>query len=238
MWEAAALRRRALALFLSFSLLAGCTSSSSRVEKVSIPAQPPPAADTRPVIAAFGDSLTAGLGVEPGQNYPSKLQARINAAGLSYRVVNAGVSGDTSAQGLNRLSTVEDLQPRIVILELGANDGLRGIPLDETRKNLDTIMTRLDMAGAKVILAGMEMPPNYGSEYTRGFRELFPALAKEHHAALIPFFLAGVGGVPELNQDDGIHPTARGYDFVVDNVWKALEPLLAKTALKERSARR
>ncbi|MBZ5653603.1 MAG: arylesterase, partial [Acidobacteriia bacterium] len=166
---------------------------------------------------------------DSSQNYPAKLQAKIDAAGYRYRVVNAGVSGDTSAQGLNRLDVVRDLHPAIVILEFGGNDGLRGLPLDETKRNLETIISELRKDGVTVVLAGMEMPPNYGIEYTRGFREIFPGLSRRYHVALIPFFLAGVGGLPDLNQEDGIHPTAKGYDVVVENVWKVLEPLLKQT---------
>ncbi len=184
------------------------------------------AADSRPVIVALGDSLTAGLGVPPSQNYPAKLQQKIDAEGYHYRVVNEGVSGDTSAQGLNRLSAVRELHPRIVILELGANDGLRGLPPVETRTNLEAIINQMREDGADVVLAGMEVPPNYGVEFTRSFHRVFPDLAARYHASLIPFFLEGVAGQPDLNQDDGIHPTAKGYDIVVENVWRVLRPLL------------
>jgi acyl-CoA thioesterase-1 len=182
--------------------------------------------DERPLIIAFGDSLTAGRGVDPAQNYPSKLQAKIDASGYSYRVLNAGVSGETSAQGLSRVRALSKLHPAIVIVELGANDGLRGLPVVSTQRNLAAIITQFQAAGAKIILAGMEMPPNYGPQYTNAFRNVFRSLAREYGAALIPFFLEGVGGHPDLNQDDGIHPTARGYDIVVENVWKVLKPLL------------
>jgi acyl-CoA thioesterase-1 len=182
--------------------------------------------DKRPIIVAFGNSLTAGSGVDPIENYPSKLQARIDAAGYRYRVVNAGVSGDTSSQGLNRIQNVIALRPAIAIVELGANDGLRGLPVEVTHRNLVAIVSRLQSAGAKVLLAGMRMPPNYGPEYTASFRKIFADVAEQCKASLIPFFLEGVGGHPELNQADGIHPTAEGYDVVVENVWKVLEPLL------------
>ncbi len=182
--------------------------------------------DDRPLIVAFGDSLTAGQGVDPAQNYPSKLQAKIDASGYRYRVVNAGVSGETSSQGLNRVQAFGRLHPVIAIVELGANDGLRGLPVETTRANLAAIVSRFQSMGAKVILAGMEMPPNYGPQYTSSFRSIFASVAKEYHASLIPFFLKGVGGHPNLNQDDGIHPTAEGYDIVVENVWKVLRPML------------
>ncbi len=189
----------------------------------------PPASegqDRRPVIVAFGDSLTAGSGVDPALNYPSKLQAKIDAAGYRYRVANAGISGDTSSQGLNRIQSVIALRPVIAIVELGANDGLRGIPAEATRRNLIAIVGQLQAAGIKVVLAGMQMPPNYGPRYTSSFRKIFPDVAEMHNTSLIPFFLEGVGGHPELNQDDGIHPTAEGYDVIVENVWKVLRPLL------------
>jgi acyl-CoA thioesterase-1 len=185
-----------------------------------------PEQDMRPVIVAFGDSLTAGQGVHPDMNYPAKLQAKVDAAGYSYRVVNAGVSGDTSSQGLNRLQSVLAMRPAIVIVEFGANDGLRGIPVEATSQNLAAIVSRLQSAGAEVVLAGMQIPPNYGPQYTGAFRSIFPTVAKRYNAALIPFFLEGVGGRLELNQDDGIHPTAEGYDVVTENVWKMLKPLL------------
>ena len=224
------MRRSFIIVLLVAGLFSGCTRSETqaplRSDSTQEAKKTPDATDSRPVIVAFGDSLSAGLGVDPPQNYPARLQAKLDAAGYRYRVVNAGVSGDTSAQGLNRLSAVCDLHPKIVILELGANDGLRGLPLEETRRNLETIISRLQQDGAKVVLAGMEMPPNYGVEYTHGFHEIFPSLAGKYRVALIPFFLAGVAGKLELNQDDGIHPSARGYDIVVENVWKVLAPLL------------
>jgi acyl-CoA thioesterase I len=140
--------------------------------------------------------------------------------------VNAGVSGETSAQGLNRIQSIVELRPAIVIVELGANDGLRGLPAEATRQNLVNIVSRLQSIGAKVVLAGMRMPPNYGPQYTNSFRAIFTDVSKQFHAPLIPFFLEGVGGHAELNQEDGIHPTAEGYDVVVENVWKILQPLL------------
>ncbi len=182
--------------------------------------------DDRPVIVAFGDSLTAGAGVDASRNYPAQLQAKIDAAGYRYRIANAGVSGETSAQGLQRIQAVLELRPAIAIIEFGANDGLRGMPVEATRSNLAAMVNRLKSAGAEVVLAGMEIPPNYGPQYTSSFREIFRQVAKEHGIALIPFFLEGVGGHARLNQDDGIHPTAEGYAIVVENVWKVLLPLL------------
>jgi acyl-CoA thioesterase I len=182
--------------------------------------------DFRPIIVALGDSLTAGRGLDPTESYPAQLQAKLNSKGYRYRVVNAGVSGDTSAQGLNRLQTVLSLKPVLVIVELGANDGLRGLPAEQTRGNLEEIVRTLKQDGVTVVLAGMEIPPNYGPEYTRQFRLIFRDIAAKYHAPLIPFFLQGVAGIPDLNQEDGIHPTAQGYNLVTENVWRVLEPLL------------
>lgn len=184
--------------------------------------------DDRPIIVAFGNSLTAGSGVDPAQNYPSKLQAKLDAHGYRYRVLNAGVSGETSSQGRDRAEAYSYPPPAIAIVELGANDGLRGLPVENTRHNLAAIVSRFQSMGAEVILAGMEMPPNYGPLYTDAFRKIFKSIAKEYSVFLMPFFLEGVGGHHHLNQDDGIHPTAEGYDIVVENVWKVLEPLLEK----------
>jgi len=225
-------RLRLLLFLLGVSVWASGCSSKSGTEgsRTAAPAASVPVegdtADSRPVVVAFGNSLTAGLRVDPELNYPSRLQAKIDSAGYRCRVVNAGVSGDTSAQGLNRLDTVRRLHPSVVILELGGNDGLRGIPVTETRRNLSEIVRILTGDGARVVLAGMEIPPNYGQEYTREFHALYPGLAKEYGIALIPFFLQDVGGIPELNQDDGIHPNGQGYALVAENVWKALDPIL------------
>jgi acyl-CoA thioesterase-1 len=222
----------------SFVLLAilssGCRSSrrASETQRNEQPASSSaqdagaPSEDGRRVIVALGDSLTAGLGVEPADNYPSKLQRKLDAGGYKYRVVNAGVSGDTSAQGLGRLGLIRALRPALVILALGANDGLRGLPMESTRGNLENIITELQRDGARVVLAGMMIPPNYGPEYARAFRDMFPELAKKYRVPSIPFLLQGVAGDPALNQPDGVHPTAQGYDIVADNVWRVLKPLL------------
>ena len=179
-----------------------------------------------PRIVAFGNSLTAGLGVSPDQSYPSLLQERLDKAGYHYQVINAGVSGDTTAGGLRRIDWVLKSHPAIVIVELGANDALRGQPLAAMYSNLDMIISRLQDAETAVVLAGMKIPPNYGQEYTAGFSSMFEQLAREHGITLIPFLLEGVAAQPELNQADGIHPTAAGYQIVADTVMKALEPLL------------
>jgi acyl-CoA thioesterase I len=219
-------------LFLMLVLTAVCLSCGCTKPGKNEPApavlhpSANPDHDPRPVVVAFGNSLTAGAGVDPARNYPARLQAKIDADGYRYRVVNAGVSGDITSQGLDRIESVVSLYPAVVIVEFGANDGLRGLPVETIRLNLEAIIKRLQAAGAKIVLAGMEIPPNYGPQYTRSFRGIFPALASANHVPLIPFFLDRVGGRPELNQEDGIHPTAEGYDIVVENVWKVLRPLL------------
>jgi len=180
-----------------------------------------------PVILALGDSLTAGLGLAQSQAWPTLVQAKLKAAGHRHRVVNAGVSGDTSAGGLARLDWQLSQKPAIVVLELGGNDGLRGLPVAHTRDNLAKTIQRCQAAGATVLLAGMQIPPNMGPDYTAAFRELFPSLAEEFKVPLIPFLLEGVAGDIKLNQRDGIHPTAEGQAIVAETVWKSLQPLLA-----------
>jgi len=187
-----------------------------------------PSRDDRSIIVAFGNSLTAGLGVAPGESYPSHLQRRLDATGYRFRVVNAGVSGETTAGGARRVDWILSSRPSIVILELGANDGLRGIDLAQTRANLEQIITRLQSAGVTVVLAGLKLPPNYGAEYTRSFAAMYPELAKRYRLPLMPFFLEGVAAHAKLNQADGIHPTGAGYRVVVDHLMPVLEPLLAK----------
>ena len=179
-----------------------------------------------PVIVALGDSLTAGLGVTADEAYPALLQARLERDGLHYRVVNAGVSGDTTAGAPRRVDWVLRARPAVVVVALGANDGLRGLPVTAMRDNLAAIVTRLRAGGARVLLAGMRLPPNYGAAYTREFAEAFPSVARRASVPLLPFLLEGVAGVPALNQADGIHPNAAGQRVVADNVWRALKPLL------------
>ncbi len=194
------------------------------------PASTTPTPATPPKILAFGDSLTAGPGVSREEAYPAQLQKRLDKVGLRYQVVNAGVSGETTAGGLRRVPWVLNGRPTLVILELGANDGLRGLSLEQTRANLEAIIRRFRDAQVEVVLAGMKLPPNYGTEYTQGFEGLFPALARQYRLSLIPFFLAGVAARPELNQADGIHPTAEGYRLVADTVFATLQPLLEARA--------
>ncbi|HWG95887.1 MAG TPA: arylesterase [Nitrospira sp.] len=199
-------------LMLLWPLTSGAISSS--------------ASDNRPRIVAFGDSLTAGFGVQADESYPAQLQRRLDNLGYHYRMINAGVSGDTTAGGLRRVPWILNNKPELVILELGANDGLRGLPVDQTKSNLRQIIRQLQEAGTTVVLAGMKLPPNYGQDYTTNFEAMYQMLAKEYHLALIPFFLEGVGGSSSLNQADGIHPTKEGYEIIVDQVLKVLKPVL------------
>jgi acyl-CoA thioesterase-1 len=203
-------------------LLFGATSRAATT--------PPP--DARPRIVAFGDSLTAGLGVGADESYPAQLQRQLDALGYHYRVINAGVSGDTTAGGVRRVSWVLSSKPDIVILELGGNDGLRGLSLEQTTSNLREIIQRLQQAGVTVVLAGMKLPPNYGPEYTKGFEAIYPTLAKQYHLPLIPFFLEGVAASATLNQADGIHPTKEGYRIIVRQILKVLSPLLEQRSAK------
>lgn len=177
-------------------------------------------------ILAFGDSLTAGYGVPSGDAYPARLERRLRAEGLPYRVINAGVSGETTAGGLRRVEWTLRSRPDLAIVELGANDGLRGLSVIEMRANLARIIERFQAAGVPVVLAGMKVPPNYGPDYSRAFSSVFPELAARYGIPLIPFFLEGVAGHSELNQADGLHPTSEGYGVIVDGIWPVLRPLL------------
>ena len=192
-------------------------------------ARPAPAR-AEPVVAALGDSLTAGFGVAADEAWPARVEARLRAEGYAYRVVNAGVSGDTSAGGLRRLDWVLRAAPEVVIVALGANDGLRGQDPKALRENLDLIVRRLRQAGARVLLAGMRVPPNYGAAYTREFAAVFPDVARRHGAALMPFLLDGVAADPRLNQPDGLHPTAAGHQAIADRLWPHLRPLLRRAS--------
>jgi acyl-CoA thioesterase I len=176
------------------------------------------------VIVAFGDSLTAGFGADA--SYPDFLQKDFDRDGIRWRVVNAGVSGDTTTDGVNRLSEVLGYKPRVVILEFGGNDGLRGLPLETTRANLDQMVTALKNAGVTVVLAGMTLPPNYGPEYIRGFEQIYRELAAKYKIARIPFLLQGVATDRSLMQRDGLHPTSRGNEKVAATVAKYLTPIL------------
>ncbi len=185
-------------------------------------------ADSSQVILFFGDSLTAGYGLDQNQAFPALIQDRLDSLGWNFQAVNAGLSGDTSAAGLRRINWILKRRVDVFVLELGANDGLRGVPPSETERNLQGILEAVKKRypQASLVLAGMQLPPNLGPEYTAQFQGLFPRLAQTHKAALIPFLLESVGGAPELNQADGIHPTAEGQRRVAATVWKTLEPVL------------
>ncbi|MBT8312233.1 MAG: arylesterase [Flavobacteriaceae bacterium] len=219
--------------FLGLLILMGCGESTSRKNNPPPENQKSERAVTEPteqtgLILCFGNSLTAGLGLDLEEAFPAVLQRKIDSLSLNYTVVNAGLSGETTASGKNRLNWVLNQKTDVFILELGANDGLRGINLKETRQNLQAI---IDMVRAKnpetvIILAGMQIPPNMGPDYTQAFRKIFPELAEKNEALLIPFLLKDVGGIPELNQEDGIHPTLEGHRIVAQNVWEVLGPVL------------
>ena len=179
-------------------------------------------------IVFFGNSLTAAYNLQEEQGFVALLQARLDSLGEDYLCVNAGVSGETTADGVSRIDWILNQQVDVFVLELGANDALRGLPLKESKKNLQQILNQLKEKHpeAKILIAGMEAPPNLGDEYTSQFRNMYRDLAQEFEAALLPFLLDGVGGVPELNLEDGIHPNAEGQKIVAENVWEVLEPLL------------
>ena len=184
------------------------------------------AGGSSPVILAFGDSLTAGFGVPDAQSYPAKLQKIIIENGYPHQVVNGGVSGDTTAGGVRRIKWLMKHNPEIVILELGANDGLRGLSLKEMESNLEQIIVICKEGGAKVLLTGMKVPPNYGEEYTVEFEKIYIRLAEKHKLSLVPFLLEGVAGRREYTQPDGIHPLGSGYSIVVQTIWKYLKTLM------------
>ena len=237
-----------MAVSLKWMLPAGlavalCACGSQENRESAAPEQPPappgiaaqkttaipdthPTEDTRPVIAAFGDSLSAGFGVEPGKSYPDDLQRLLDAGGYRYRVVNLGVSGDTTTDGVQRLPSVLAVHPAIVILEFGGNDGLRGLPVTAARVNLAEMVQTIRKAHAQILLAGMTLPRNYGPEYIHSFEQMYVDLAKQYMLARIPFLLEGVGGHPDLTQPDGIHPTAEGAQIVARTVMTYLKPLL------------
>ena len=182
-----------------------------------------------PRIVFLGDSLTAGYGLTRGEEVPALIQARLTANGYRYEVVNAGVSGDTSAGGLSRLDWSLEGNVVALVVELGGNDGLRGLPVSQLKQNLTEIITRATQRGIKVILTGMEAPPNYGPLYTAEFRQVFRDVAKEHDdVVFMPFYLEGVAGDPSLNLSDGIHPNAAGSRVIEERLWRVLEPLLEK----------
>ncbi|WP_336517233.1 arylesterase [Pollutibacter soli] len=183
---------------------------------------------SKKTILFFGNSLTAGYGIEPSQAFPALIQKKIDSMQLPYQVINGGVSGETSAGGNSRIDWILRQHIDVFVLELGGNDGLRGIPVDETKKNLQSIIDKVlaKNPSTKLVLAGMQIPPNMGQDYIGAFKNLFPELAKKNNMAFIPFLLEGVGGEPDLNQRDGIHPNEKGAEIVAGNVWKVLQPEL------------
>lgn len=216
-------------LFFLFAIISACgngedkkadtkTADSLNVEAVT----------KKKSILVFGNSLTAGLGVEPDEAFPELIGNKIDSLNLPYEVINAGLSGETTAAGKERINWLLKQKVDIFVLELGANDGLRGIPISETRKNLQSIIDQVKAKypDAKQIMTGMEVPPNMGSQYASEFRMIFPELAKKNNMALVPFLLDKVGGNPDLNQNDGIHPTAEGHKILAENVWIVLKDLL------------
>jgi len=194
------------------------------------PAQSAPPASTKTVVF-LGDSLTAGLGVQPTEAFPALVGEKIRAAGLPYQIENAGLSGDTSAGGLRRIDWLLQRPIDLLVLELGANDGLRGLDLKSMKTNLQSIIdkTKAKNPQVKIVLAGMQVPPNLGAEYTASFQRVFNELARENNATLIPFLLEGVGGHRELNQQDLIHPSPAGHRIIADLVWRTLEPILRQS---------
>lgn len=204
-------------------------STGDSAPSASAPATPTaaPAVD-RPRIVFLGDSLTAGLGLDQAQSFPALIGQRLAREGYPYEIVNAGVSGDTSAGGLRRLDWSLDGNVEVLVVALGANDGLRGLAPAEMKKNLAAVLERATSKGVTIVLAGMEAPPNFGAEYTRQFRSVYTDLAQQYRVRFIPFLLQGVAGEASLNQADGIHPNARGAQMVADLVWAELKPVLAR----------
>lgn len=215
-------------LFL-FAIISACgNGENKKAETETVDSLAVSNVTTKKTILVFGNSLTAGLGVEPDEAFPALIGNKIDSLNLPYEVVNAGLSGETTAAGKERINWLLKQKVDVFVLELGANDGLRGIPLTETRKNLQSIIDQVKAKypDAKQIMTGMEVPPNMGSKYASEFRVIFPELAKKNNMALVPFLLDKVGGVPELNQSDGIHPTPEGHKILAENVWVVLKDLL------------
>jgi len=196
----------------------------------SAPPQQPVATvtDPRPIIVCFGDSLTAGYGAELGKSYPDFLQADLDGKGYHYRVINKGISGNTTKDGVERLDTILSLKPAIVVVEFGGNDGLRGLRIEDTRANLDKILNALKTSGTKIVMAGITLPPDYGPDYIRQFNETYTLLAKKYDTPLLPFLLKGVFGVDGMMQADNTHATAQGNKIVAGNVLSLIRPLLKK----------
>jgi acyl-CoA thioesterase I len=224
-------------MIVRYGLLLLLVTTGCEPSRDELPARvaSPVAGAQRPAIMFLGTSLTAGLGLDPEQAYPALIQRKIDSAGLGYRVINAGVSGETSAAARRRVDWLFREPVSVLVVETGANDGLRGLPPDSLRSNIQAIIDRagkLDPPPA-VVIVGMRVPPNYGRDYSRRFEAVYQELARSNDAILVPFLLEGVGGVASLNQSDGIHPTAEGQERMAETVWRVLEPIL-----RERGDRR
>lgn len=226
------IRILALVSFIfSASMFFGCGAArpSATADNANRPVATPDIKTDRPKIVAFGDSLTAGFGLLEKESYPYLLQEKLKADGFDYEVVNAGVSGDTTLGGLERIDWVLEMENiKILVLELGANDLMRGVPAAQVKKNLDTIIRKAKAKNVRVLLCGMLAPPTAGSDYGRDFSNLFPDLATEHKTSYLPFLLENVATKKELNQSDGIHPNAQGEVIMTENVYKELKPMLQK----------
>lgn len=229
------MRRRCLLFLVTLLFFTACSTkapdppapqASEKPPEAATPPVPEAPADPRPVIVAFGDSLSAGYGVDPGLSFPDFVQKALDEKGLKFRVVNQGISGDTTSGGVARTSEAIRLKPAVVILELGGNDGLRGLPLTATRANLTEMTEAFQAAGARVILAGITLPRNYGPDYIREFESIYKDLARQKRLTLIPFLLDGVVLNKDLMQGDGIHPTVEGNKRVAKTVMRYLEPVL------------
>jgi acyl-CoA thioesterase-1 len=218
-----------LTITLFFFVLSSCTDNKKSTETDNTNIAKDSAAITKKkTIVFYGNSLTAGYGLSPAQAFPAIIQKKIDSLGLPYQVVNAGVSGETSSGGKTRIDWILRQPVDVFVLELGANDGLRGIPLSATRENLQSIIDRViaKNPATKLVFAGMQVPPNMGEKYSTEFRNIYTDLAEKNEMTLVPFLLEGVGGEPSLNQEDGIHPTAEGHRVVADNLWQHLKSLL------------
>lgn len=217
--------------FVTVLLLAGCSTAPApepEAERQAIRQRAPEVPTGAPVIVVFGDSLTAGLGLAPQDSYPTLLQTLLLDEGFAYRVINEGVSGDTSATALARVDTAASEHADLVLVAIGANDGLRGLPVDEMEKNLREIVRRFEAAGSQVALAGMRIPPNMGPEYVQDFEAVFPRVAQDMDIPLLPFLLEGIAADPDLNQDDGVHPNEEGARMVAKLVADFVKPLLRR----------
>jgi len=209
-------------------LAIACNHSTKSSKNETIISSSKSIQDSSKKIVFFGNSLTAGYGLNPEQSFPAIIQHKIDSLHLNWQIVNAGVSGETTTAGLARIDWILQKPLNIFVLELGGNDGLRGIPLEVTEQNLQAIIDRVKAKypSARIVLTGMQLPPNLGINYTKGFEAIYPKIAQKNNILLIPFLLEGVGGNPSLNQPDGIHPNAVGAKIVADNVWRVIHPLL------------